>query len=55
MEENDDCLGSIAQAAALLELKENGVYPYITELTNVKKIERVGSRKSGYWIVKNNR
>lgn len=51
MKTNGDKLNSISEASLLLNLKPEGVYPYITELVNAKKIKRFGSRKFGYWIV----
>lgn len=53
MKENGGRLANIADASTLLGLKKDGVYPYIAELINAKKIERIGSRKNGYWSIKN--
>lgn len=51
MKNNNNRLDSIKEAGSLLGLKPEGVYPYIIELINAKKIERIGSRKTGYWIL----
>lgn len=52
MKSNDDRLDNLQEACLILGLKPDGVYPYITELITAKKIERIGSRKSGYWKLK---
>lgn len=52
MKSNDNRLDNLQEAGLILGLKPDGVYPYITELITVKKIERIGSRKSGYWKLK---
>lgn len=52
MTKNNGILKSIKQCCDALNLKSRSAYTAIEELINLDKIERIGSRKSGYWKIK---
>lgn len=53
MKNNNGILESIKIASKVIDQKERTVIRIIDELVEAQAIVRVGSRKSGYWIMKN--
>ena len=50
---NNNILDDLKSASNIINLKERSTFKYIEELVNKNKIEKIGSRKNGYWKIIN--
>lgn len=51
MEDNNGMLMNKKEACPIINRKERAVSSIISELVEARKIERIGSNKTGYWII----
>ena len=53
MKNNNNILDDLKSASNIINLKERSAFKYIEELVSKNKIEKIGSRKNGYWKIIN--
>lgn len=53
MKNNNTILNDLKSASNAINLKERSTFKYIEELVQKNKIEKIGSRKNGYWKIIN--